>query len=41
MILLHQALKDHLPVCRQRGFQLNGDARLLENFVGFLEQPVL
>jgi integrase/recombinase XerD len=38
MIPLRQALEDYLRIRRRVGFKLEGDARILENFVGFLEQ---
>jgi len=40
MTPLHQALEDYLRVRRQLGFKLGSDQRLLEDFVGFLEQIV-
>ena len=38
MTSLRQALSDYLRVRRRLGFKLKADQRLLENFVGFLEQ---
>jgi integrase/recombinase XerD len=38
MTPLRQALRDYLIIRRQLGFKLKADGRLLENFVGFLEQ---
>ena len=38
MIPLRQALEDYLRVRRRVGFKLKSDQRLLEDFVGFLEQ---
>ncbi len=38
MTSLRQALEDYLRVRRRLGFKLGSDERLLENFVGFLEQ---
>jgi hypothetical protein len=38
MISLRQALVDYLRVRRGLGFKLVSDQRLLESFVGFLEQ---
>lgn len=38
MTPLRQALSDYLRVRRRLGFKLKTDQRLLENFVGFLEQ---
>ncbi|MGH2878740.1 MAG: tyrosine-type recombinase/integrase, partial [Solirubrobacteraceae bacterium] len=35
---LRQALDDYLAIRRQLGFKLTGDGRMLEDFVGFLEQ---
>ena len=35
---LRQALEDYLRVRRRLGFKLGSDQRLLEDFVGFLEQ---
>ena len=38
MTPLRQALADYLRIRRRLGFKLEGDQRMLENFVGFLEQ---
>jgi integrase/recombinase XerD len=38
MTSLRQALSDYLRIRRRLGFKLKSDQRLLENFVGFLEQ---
>lgn len=35
---LHQALRDYLGIRRRLGFQLTKDGRMLEGFVGFLEE---
>ena len=38
MTPLHEALGDYLRIRRQLGFQLREEGRLLDGFVGFLEQ---
>jgi integrase/recombinase XerD len=38
MTALHTALGDYLRIRRQLGFELREESRLLEGFVGFLEQ---
>ena len=38
MTPVRQALADYLRIRRRLGFKLEGDQRMLENFVGFLEQ---
>jgi integrase len=38
MIPLREALEDYLRIRRRVGFKLKADQRLLEDFVGFLEQ---
>ena len=35
---LREALRDYLQICRSLGFKLDATGRLLEDFVGFLEQ---
>ena len=35
---LREALRDYLQICRSLGFKLDATGRLLEDFVGFLQQ---